>query len=58
MTIVHTALERKAFQSGIYHCKIPNGKTPIWAQWRAEAWGTGLFDLPPADRDEHIPLPG
>ncbi len=28
------------------------------AQWRAEAWGTGLFDLPPADRDEHIPLPG
>ena len=27
------------------------------AEWRAERWGQGLFDLPPEDRDEHIPLP-
>lgn len=27
-------------------------------QWRAENWGAGLFDLPPGDRAEHIPLPG
>lgn len=27
------------------------------AEWRAEAWGTGRFDLPVDDRDEHIPLP-
>lgn len=27
------------------------------AEWQAEKWGTGLFDLPAADRDEHIPLP-
>lgn len=26
-------------------------------QWRAERWGAGLFDLPPTDRAEHIPLP-
>lgn len=26
-------------------------------QWRAERWGMGLFDLPPTDRAEHIPLP-
>ena len=26
-------------------------------QWRAERWGHGLFDLPPTDRAEHIPLP-
>lgn len=26
-------------------------------EWRAENWGQGRFDLPPADRDEHIPLP-
>lgn len=26
-------------------------------QWREERWGTGLFDLPTGDRDEHIPLP-
>lgn len=25
--------------------------------WRAERWGMGLFDLPPTDRAEHIPLP-
>ena len=25
--------------------------------WRAQRWGEGMFDLPPADRDEHIPLP-
>lgn len=25
--------------------------------WRRGAWGEGLFDLPPDDRDEHIPLP-
>ncbi|CAH1657440.1 Pirin-like protein CC_3178 [Hyphomicrobiales bacterium] len=28
------------------------------AQWRAENWGKGLFDLPAGDRAEHIPLPG
>lgn len=27
-------------------------------QWQAEHWGQGLFDLPPDDREEHIPLPG
>ncbi|MFV8834421.1 pirin family protein [Aquisalimonas sp. APHAB1-3] len=27
-------------------------------QWQAEQWGAGLFDLPPKDRDEHVPLPG
>ena len=27
------------------------------AEWRAERWGTGRFDLPEGDRDEHIPLP-
>ncbi|SEO90492.1 pirin family protein [Aquisalimonas asiatica] len=27
-------------------------------QWQAEQWGAGLFDLPPTDRDEHVPLPG
>ena len=26
-------------------------------EWRAERWGEGRFDLPPADRAEHIPLP-
>ncbi len=26
-------------------------------EWRAERWGEGRFDLPPEDRDEHIPLP-
>jgi redox-sensitive bicupin YhaK (pirin superfamily) len=26
-------------------------------EWRAARWGQGLFDLPPKDRDEHIPLP-
>jgi len=26
-------------------------------QWRAENWGAGLFELPPGDREEHIPLP-
>ena len=26
-------------------------------QWRAQDWGVGLFDLPPGDREEHIPLP-
>ncbi len=26
-------------------------------EWRAERWGEGQFDLPPSDRDEHIPLP-
>ena len=26
-------------------------------EWRAARWGQGLFDLPPQDRDEHIPLP-
>ncbi|MGQ0566593.1 MAG: pirin family protein [Gemmobacter sp.] len=27
------------------------------AEWRAANWGKGRFDLPAADRDEHIPLP-
>ncbi|KAB0677530.1 pirin family protein [Aureimonas leprariae] len=27
------------------------------AEWRAANWGVGRFDLPPFDRDEHIPLP-
>ncbi|WP_366555212.1 pirin family protein [Aquibaculum sediminis] len=27
------------------------------AEWRAANWGKGRFDLPPDDRDEHIPLP-
>ncbi len=27
------------------------------AEWRAEKWGSGLFDLPVNDRAEHIPLP-
>ena len=27
------------------------------AQWQAARWGDGMFDLPPEDRDEHIPLP-
>ena len=26
-------------------------------EWRAGRWGQGRFDLPPDDRDEHIPLP-
>lgn len=26
-------------------------------EWRRGAWGQGLFDLPPGDRDEFIPLP-
>ena len=26
-------------------------------EWRARNWGQGLFDLPPGDRDEFIPLP-
>jgi redox-sensitive bicupin YhaK (pirin superfamily) len=26
-------------------------------EWRKGDWGRGLFDLPPADRDEFIPLP-
>jgi hypothetical protein len=26
-------------------------------QWRKGDWGCGLFDLPPDDRDEFIPLP-
>jgi redox-sensitive bicupin YhaK (pirin superfamily) len=26
-------------------------------QWRRGDWGHGLFDLPPGDRDEFIPLP-
>lgn len=25
--------------------------------WRQARWGKGLFDLPPRDRNEHIPLP-
>jgi redox-sensitive bicupin YhaK (pirin superfamily) len=28
------------------------------AEWRAERWGKGRFDLPVDDRAEHIPLPG
>jgi redox-sensitive bicupin YhaK (pirin superfamily) len=27
------------------------------AEWRAQDWGNGRFDLPVDDRDEHIPLP-
>lgn len=27
------------------------------AEWRAQNWGQGLFDLPVNDRDEFIPLP-
>ncbi|KAA0019528.1 pirin family protein [Salinicola corii] len=27
------------------------------AEWRAEDWGNGRFDLPIDDREEHIPLP-
>ena len=27
-------------------------------QWHQEKWGAGLFDLPPDDRSEFIPLPG
>jgi redox-sensitive bicupin YhaK (pirin superfamily) len=27
------------------------------ADWRAQNWGNGRFDLPVDDRDEHIPLP-
>ena len=27
------------------------------AQWRAEEWGRGRFELPVGDREEHIPLP-
>ncbi|NNH32159.1 pirin family protein, partial [Rhizobium sp. SEMIA 4085] len=27
------------------------------AEWRAQNWGEGRFDLPVDDRDEHIPLP-
>ncbi len=27
------------------------------AEWRAQNWGKGRFDLPINDRDEHIPLP-
>lgn len=27
------------------------------AEWRAQNWGQGRFDLPADDRDEHIPLP-
>lgn len=26
--------------------------------WRRARWGTGLFDLPPEDRDEFTRLPG
>jgi hypothetical protein len=26
-------------------------------QWRRGDWGQGMFDLPPGDRDEFIPLP-
>ena len=26
-------------------------------EWRESRWGQGLFDLPPGDRDEFIPLP-
>ncbi|QRZ15273.1 pirin family protein [Paracoccus methylovorus] len=26
-------------------------------QWRAANWGQGLFDLPPTDHDDYIPLP-
>lgn len=27
------------------------------AEWRAEKWGEGRFNLPSEDRDEYIPLP-
>lgn len=27
------------------------------AEWRAQNWGKGRFDLPAADRNVHIPLP-
>jgi redox-sensitive bicupin YhaK (pirin superfamily) len=27
------------------------------AEWRAQDWGNGRFDLPVGDRDEHIPMP-
>ncbi|WP_029619641.1 pirin family protein [Pseudorhizobium marinum] len=27
------------------------------AEWRAQKWGQGRFDLPVGDRQEHIPLP-
>jgi redox-sensitive bicupin YhaK (pirin superfamily) len=27
------------------------------AEWRAQNWGQGRFDLPADDREEHIPLP-
>ena len=27
------------------------------AQWRKGAWGEGMFDLPPDDRDEFTPAP-
>jgi len=27
------------------------------AEWRAQNWGKGRFDLPANDREEHIPLP-
>lgn len=27
------------------------------AEWRAQNWGEGRFDLPADDREEHIPLP-
>lgn len=27
------------------------------AAWREERWGEGRFDLPPGDRNEHIPAP-
>jgi redox-sensitive bicupin YhaK (pirin superfamily) len=27
------------------------------AEWRAQDWGNGRFDLPVDDRDEYIPLP-
>ncbi|MGQ9370798.1 pirin family protein [Azospirillum sp. ST 5-10] len=27
------------------------------AEWRAQNWGKGRFDLPIGDREEHIPLP-
>ena len=26
-------------------------------EWRRQDWGLGLFDLPPDDREEFIPLP-
>jgi hypothetical protein len=27
------------------------------AEWRAQNWGKGRFDLPIDDRDEHVRLP-